>query len=157
MNDFVRKYFLILLLIVLPLSARANMIWPSIYIAEQYYTWYVIAIGLLIEFFAAKRFLNASWGKSALIVVSINLISALLGIFLIPISGITVEFMTLPFGSGTIDLSHWILDYAAAVLCNVIVEGLALKWIFKYSFLQNLWWLLCANAISVVICVFVPV
>lgn len=143
-------------LLSIPFTAKANMIWPSVYIVGQYYTWYVIIIGLLIEFLAIKCFLKCSWKKSALIAVTINVISAIIGFLLIPISGIAVEFLTLPFGGGTFQLSHWILDYIAAALCNVIIEGLALRLIFKYSFRQNFWWLLVANAISVIICVFVP-
>lgn len=152
MKNSAIKILTLLLMFIVPISANANLIWPSIYIAEQYYTWPVIVIGLLIEVFAVKFFLKASWGKSALMAVTMNLISALLGLCLIPISGIVVEILTAPFGGGTFHLSHWILDYIAALLCNVVIEGLALKWIFKYPFRRNFWWLLGANAISVIIC-----
>ncbi|MCM1421767.1 MAG: hypothetical protein NC224_10280, partial [Bacteroides sp.] len=137
-------------------SAKANMIWPSVYILDQYYSWYVIAIGLFVEFFATKFFLKVRWLKSALIAIVINLISAFVGILLIPISGIFVEFLSIPFGGGTFDISHWVLDYIAVALCNVVIEGLALKWVFKYPFKRNFWWLFGANSISVLICAFVP-
>lgn len=150
------KFILILLLILIPFSARANMVWPSIFIVQQYYTWYVILIGLIVEFFAVKIFLKVGWGKAAIIDVSMNAISALIGVLLIPASGIFVEFLTVPFGATTFHLSHWILDYVAAVLSNVVIEGLALKWIFKYPFKKNFLWLLGANAISVIICTAVP-
>lgn len=151
------KFMFLLLLILIPISAKANMIWPSIFIVQQYYTWYVIVIGLVIEFFAVKIFLKSTWSKSAVIAISMNAISALVGLLLIPVSGIIVELITLPFGGGTFQLTHWIFDYIAAVFCNVLIEGLALKWIFKYSFKQNFWWLLGANAISVLICAFNPI
>lgn len=157
MNNVSLKLLLLLLLIILPFSAKANMIWPSVYIINQYYSWYVILFGLVVEFIAIKLFLKVEWRKSALIAISMNLISALTGIFLIPISGIIVEFLTLPFGSGTFQLSHWILDYIAAVLCNVIIEGLVLKFIFKYTFKKNFWWLFGANSISVLVCAFIPI
>ncbi len=156
MKNNLYKFILLISLILIPISAKANMIWPSIIIVQQYYTWYVIAIGLIIEFFAVRIFLKSSWGKSALIAVTINAISALIGLLFIPASGIFVEIITLPFGGGTFQLTHWILDYIAAVLCNVVIEGLALKWIFKYPFKQNFLWLLSANAISVIICAFIP-
>lgn len=85
-----------------------------------------------------------------------NAISALVGLLLIPISGILVEFLMMPFGGGTFQLSHWIFDYLCVMLANTCIEGLALNFIFKYSFKTNFWWLLGANAISVIICVFVP-
>jgi len=157
MRKYSYKYPLLLLFIALPFSAKANMIWPSVYIIDQYYSWYVILIGLIVEFFAIKQFLKVNWGKSALIAISMNLISALTGIVLIPISGIVVEFLTIPFGGGTFQLSHWILDYIAAVLCNVFIEGLVLKLIFKYPFKKIFWWLLGANAISVMVCAFIPI
>lgn len=150
------KFLLLLLLIAIPFSAKANMVWPSLYIIDQYYSWYIILIGLIVEFFAIKLFLKVSWGKSALIAVTMNLISALIGLILIPVSGVIVEILTLPFGGGTFQLSHWILDYIAAVLCNVVIEGLAVKWIFKYPFKETFWWLLGANAISVIICAIIP-
>ena len=81
-----------------------------------------------------------------------NLVSAILGLLLIPVSGILIEILTIPFGGGTFQLSHWILDYLCAVLVNTCVEGLALKWIFKYQFKPNFWWLFCANLMSVLIC-----
>ncbi len=156
MNPLIKRILLLWLLILIPISAKANMIWPSVLIVQQYYTWYVIVVGLIVEFFATRIFLKVSWGKSALITLTMNAISALIGFLLIPVSGILVEILTLPLGVGTFHLSHWILDYIAVVLCNVVIEGLTLKWIFKYPFKRNFLWLAGANAISVVICVAIP-
>lgn len=150
------KLSILALMLILPLVAKANMIWPSIYIVDQYYTWYIIAAGLLIELLAAKFFLKVSWPKSALMVVVMNAISALAGLILIPLSGILLELLLLPTGTGTFDLSHWIADYILVVLLNTCVEGLALKVIFKSPFKTNFWWLFGANAISVIICAFMP-
>ena len=51
-----------------------------------------------------------------------NAISALIGLLLIPLSGILVEFLTIPFGGGTFQLSHWILDYLCVMLANTCIE-----------------------------------
>lgn len=150
------KYLLSSLLLAVPFAASANMVWPSLYIVGQYYSWYVILAGLLIETIAAHIFLKTSWIKSFGIMLATNAISALAGLLLIPLSGIFVEFLTMPFGGGTFQLSHWILDYLCVMLANTCIEGLALKLIFKYPFKTNFWWLFGANAISVIICVFVP-
>lgn len=136
-----------------PIVAYANMIWPSLYIIDQYYVWYVILAGLLIEIFAAHLFLKTNWGRSVFIMFVANAISAILGLLLIPVSGIVVELLTIPFGGGTFQLSHWILDYLCVVLANTIVEGLSIKWIFKFPFKSNFIWLLCSNLISVILCV----
>jgi len=156
MNTYNLKIALLVSVLVVPLAAKANMIWPSVYIVCQYYTWYVIAIGLIVEFFAIKFFAKASWVKSVVIVIVINAISAILGIYLIPISGIIGELILFPFSSGTFHLSHWVLAYLLAVFSNACVEGLALKLCFKYPFKKNYWWLMGANAVSVLICAFVP-
>ena len=61
------------------------MVWPSLYILSQVYCWYVIALGLVVEYFAVKFFGKVTWGKSAIIVALMNAISALVGWVLIPI------------------------------------------------------------------------
>lgn len=153
MNTNHLKYSMTATLLATPFLCKANMIWPSIYIVEQYLTWYVIIAGLIIETAAARHFLKTQWLKSFLIMLAANAISAIVGIVLIPFSGIIVELLTIPFGGGTFDISHWILDYIFAILCNTCIEGLALKLIFKYKFKPNFWWLFAANALSIIICI----
>lgn len=150
MENKLFKYSLAALALAVPLAASANLIWPSLFIVETYYTWYIILGGLIIETIAAKIFLKASWLKSLGMMAATNAISALVGVLFIPLSGITVELLTLPFGGSTFDVSHVVLDYICAVLVNTIVEGLALEWIFKYKLSRNFWWLFGANAISVI-------
>ena len=132
------------------------MVWPSLYILSQVYCWYVIALGLVVEYFAVKFFGKVTWGKSAIIVALMNAISALVGWVLIPISSIFTEFLLLPFGQGTFLLSHWIVDYVFVAFVNTCIEGLSMKWIFKYKFKRIFWWLFAANAISVALSVLVP-
>lgn len=155
------RYVLTGVLLAAPVAASANMIWPSLYIVEQYYVWYVIVAGLLIETIAAQIFLNTGWLKSFGMMLAVNAISALLGVLLIPTSGLAVEILMVPFDlaglpGGTFGISHWILDYLAVVAVNTVVEWLALHWIFKYPLKKNFWWMLGANSVSVVICVLVP-
>lgn len=149
------KYFKILvtaILLLLPFSAMANLIWPSVYIVEGYYSWYVILAGLLVETVCARYFLKLTWLVSFFVMLAVNAISALLGLVLIPASGIVVEIAMIPFSSPTFSVVNWILDFAAVFVVNALVEGLALKWIFKYPFKKNFRWLLAANAVSVLIC-----
>ncbi len=150
------KKSLLLLFLSVPLIASANVVWPSLYILSQVYCWYVMVLGLVVEFFAVKFLGKASWGKSAVIVAVMNAISALVGWILIPISGILTEFLLFPFEQGTFHLSHWIVDYVFVALVNTCIEGLSMKWIFKYSFKRVFWWLFAANAVSVALSVLVP-
>ena len=139
-----------------PLIVSANVVWPSLYILSQVYCWYVIVLGLVVEFFAVRFFGKASWGKAAVVTVVMNAISALVGWVLIPVSGILTEFLLLPFAPGTFQLSHWIVDYVFVALVNTCIEGLAMTGIFKYRFKRVFWWLLAANAVSVALSVLVP-
>ena len=109
-----------------------------------------------MEFFAVRFFGKASWGKSAIVVGVMNAVSALVGWILIPISGILTEILLLPFDQGTFHLSHWIVDYVFVALVNTCIEGLSMKWIFKYSFKRVFWWLFTANALSVALSVLFP-
>lgn len=150
------KKLLFLLFLSVPLIASANVVWPSLYILSQIYCWYIIVLGLVVEFFAIKFFGKASWKKSAIIAAVMNAISALVGLVLIPVSGILTEFLLFPFEQGTFHLSHWIVDYVFVALVNTCIEGLSIKWIFKYEFKHVFWWLFAANAVSVALSVLVP-
>lgn len=145
------------ILLATPFVASANIIWPSLFIVEQYYVWYVILAGLVIETIAARLFLKTSLLKSFFMMIVTNLISGLLGYILIPVSGLLTELLMFPCGTGTFSIFNWILDYLFAIAANTLVEGLALKLIFKYPLKHNLLWLFGANAISIIICIFVPV
>ena len=145
------KYSLacLILFLLIPIHASANMIWPSLYIMEGMVTWYVILIGLITEIVFVKCFLKHTFLKSVLIAFVMNVASTVLGIVVIPLSGIIVEVLMIPFGTGTFHPSHVIMSFIFAVLSNVLIEGLTVKWIFKYKFKKMFWWLFIANAISV--------
>lgn len=139
-------------LMLMPVTASANMVWPSLYIVKGLNSWYIILCGLITEFVFIKIFAKQTWLKAAVISFVMNVISALAGLILIPVSGIIGELILLPFGGGTFALSHWILSYILAVFSNVMLEGLSIRYIFKLK--KVFWWLLLANAISVIICIF---
>ena len=151
------KYILTVLLLATPFAVSANMIWPSLYILQDYYSWYIILTGLTFETIAAHIFLKTGWLRSLGIMAATNAIYAFNGLLLIPARGIAVEFLMLPFGGGTFQISHWILDYLCVVLANTCIEGLSLKWIFKYSFKSSFLWMAGANSISVILCAMVSI
>lgn len=149
------KYGLIYLVsfLLMPICASANMVWPSLYIAEGMRSWYVILIGLAAEIIFVKYFLKQSYLKSVLIAFVMNLVSTVLGVAVIPLSGFIGEILMIPFGTGTFHPTHWLMSYVFAVLSNVLIEGLTAKFIFKHKFKKMFWWLCVANAISVIICI----
>ena len=152
-EKFKYSFFCLILFSLMPLSVSANMVWPSLYIAEGMRSWYVILIGLLIEIIFVKFFLKESYFKSVLIAFIMNLASTVLGVVVIPLSGFIGEILMIPFGTGTFHLTHWLMSYVFAVLSNILIEGITIKIIFKKEFKKMFWWLCVANAISVIICI----
>ena len=143
----------LMLFLLMPVCASANMVWPSLYIAEGMRSWYVILIGFVVEIIFVKCFLKQSYLKSVLIAFVMNLASTVLGVVVIPLSGFIGEILMIPFGTGTFHYTHWLMSYVFAVLSNVLVEGLTVKFTFKHKFKKMFLWLCVANAISVVICI----
>lgn len=158
-----KKLFLLLpvmlTLIVIPVSASANIVWPSLYIAEGMHSWYVILCGILIEGAFIKIFTKKPIFTSLGLSVVMNAISTLVGIILIPFAGffgaISLELLNevWPIFGGTFGNAQWVLGYIITVFANVLTEGLALKFTGKLKFTKTFWWLLGANAISVIICI----
>ena len=156
------KKFLIAVLFILLFGnpVFADVVWPSLYIVGGMLSLYVIIAGLLIEWLFVKFFTDTTWKKSALVTFLMNLITCLLGIILIPISGLGVEILFdfvfrvyEKFGIGTFHWSHWLASYFAIILINTLIEGLVIKLMLKQKFKSVFWWLFGANTLSVLICV----
>ena len=145
------KKLLLSLLFIFLLSTPvfADVVWPSLYIATGIVSIKVIITGLLIEVFFVKFFTDTKWLKAGIITVVMNAVTCLLGMILIPISGLFVELLP----TKTFHWSHWLLDYLLAILLNTLIEGLIIKLILKLKFKNILWWLFIANAISILICI----
>ena len=146
-----------LLFVALPTVAGANVVWPSLYIVTGMMSWYIIIAGLIIEVLFIRFILKPTWVKSIVMAVGMNIASAVLGLFFIPFTGFiaTILYGLLPFAGGTFDLVLWGISYILAVLCNVGIEGLFLRLVFKLSFKKNFLWLVVANALSVIFAILV--
>lgn len=150
-----KKFFLCYLFWLLSSTpACANAVWPSLYIVTDYMSIHVIILGLITEIIFVKYFTKISWLKATGLSCVMNLISAALGFFLIPISGLAVELLLLPISVGTFHVSHWFFDFVAIIFLNTLIEGIFLRKILKTPFKEIFWWLFCANVCSVLYCVF---
>jgi len=149
------KYSIVCLLsfLLIPFCVCANIVWPSLYIAEGMRSWYVILTGFAIEIVFVKCFLKETYWKSIFIAFIMNLVSAVIGVVAIPLSGFIGEILMIPFGTGTFHPTHWLVSYFFAILSNVLVEGMTVKFVFKHNFKKMFWWLCVANAVSVIICI----
>ena len=151
------KSFLFLFYTTLPV--QADIIWPSLYIMKGMLSIKVILLGLIIELFFVKIFTKVNWLKACIISLLMNLISSIIGIILIPLSGLFTEFVFdfvfnayNKFGIGTFHWSHWLVSYLLIILLNTIIEGLFIKINLKLELRKIFWWLIIANALSVFLC-----
>ena len=149
----------IVLIIFFSFSVNADVVWPSLYIAKGMLSIKVILLGLFIELFFVKYFTKVDWKKASIITFLMNLITTVLGMIFIPISGLGSEFVFDfvfnaydKFGIGTFHWSHWLAAYLLVILINTFIEGLFIKLILKIKLLKTFWWLLIANIISVFLC-----
>ena len=145
------------LFISLPL--QADVVWPSLYIAKGMLSIKVILLGLIIELFFVKYFTKVSWKKASIVTFLMNLITTILGMIFIPLSGLGSEFVFEfvfhaydKFGIGTFHWSHCLTAYLLVIVMNTFIEGLFIKLSLKIKILKTFWWLLTANSISVFIC-----
>ena len=156
----IKNFVLIIALIIfVSLPANADVVWPSLYIAKGMLSIKVILLGLFIELLFVKYFTKVSWKKASIVTFLMNLITTILGIIFIPLSGLSSEFVFDfvfhaydKFGIGTFHWSHWLISYLLVIFINTFIEGLFIKLMLKLKLKKTFWWLLIANSISVFAC-----
>jgi hypothetical protein len=142
-------------LLLAPLTALADVVWPALYLETRLFTWWAIGLGLFIEFFFVRWLFALSVQKTALATVAANTVSALLGVVLIPISGIVWEVFPglvihKVFSIGTFNPLTWAATFILACLVTTSIEAIVYKYGFKFLVRRRaFFWLLAANALSV--------
>ncbi len=156
----IKNIALSIIFFILILPTAADVVWPSLYITKGMLSLKVIFLGLIIELFFVKYFTKIDWKKASIITILMNLITAILGILLIPLSGLGAEFVFEfvfhaydKFGIGTFHWSHWFVSYLLVIFINTLIEGVFIKLSLKLNLKQTFWWLFVANGISVLLCV----
>lgn len=146
-------FMCLITLLLMPIHASAyDMIMPSFDFLEAMLTWHIILIGLAVEIVFVKCFLKETLLKSVLIAFLMNVVSTVLGIVAIPLSGLIGELLLFMFP--TYHISHWILSFLFAAVLNATFEALTAKLIFKYKFKELFSWLCLTNAIFFIVCFF---
>lgn len=141
----------------LPALAHANVVWPALYLETRLFSWWAILIGLLVEFFFIRWLFGLSVSRAALADVSANSASAILGVALIPLSGLAWELfpasiINWTFGWGTFNPVTWGATFVLGCLVNAFLEGAVYKKWFapEFRFKSTMFlWLLVANSFSV--------
>ena len=153
------KIFILSFIFLFAPSVKADVVWPSLYIAKGMTSLHVILSGLAVESIFVKYFAKLIWKKAILISLLMNIVTTILGIVLIPLSGLFSELVFDAvfhvydkFGIGTFHWSHWLVSYLSVILLNTFIEGICVKIALNLRIKQTFMWLLAANAISVLIC-----
>jgi hypothetical protein len=141
-----------------PTAARADVVWPALYLEDRLFTVWAVALGLAIEAWFLWRMLKVgSVPQAAGISVLMNTASAILGILLLPLAGLAWELfpgsaLTLLFDFGTFNPITWVATAMLAVLVNFGVEGVVLSKGFEVVMDRRAFtWLAAANAITVAV------
>jgi len=156
-NILIRTLGIFGILAVLAPNAWANLIWPALIIETNLLSVWAIAVGLVIEFIVLYFLFNMEVRKAIIVDTSMNAISTLFGIVLIPLAGIVWEiFPGLPvyyiFDVGTFNPFTWTATFIFAVMITAIIEILVIIKIFNISIDKKHKYYLCvANIGSVAV------
>ena len=134
----------------------ADVIWPALFVEDRLFSLWPICLGLLVEFFFVRWLTTLSLGRCVVADCTMNAISALLGIFLLPIAGIAWEvfpgiLIYKVFHVGTFNPGTWAATFLFAVAINAALESAVLRFIFqqRQPYRRLFWWLCVANSLSV--------
>jgi len=137
------------------MTVLANVVWPALYLGGRLFTWWIIGTGLVIELFFVLWLTKATPARAVLMTLAMNALSAVVGIFGIPLSGIVWELIAsitiMPlFDWGTFNPVTWFVTCLLAALLNAVIETASLCLIFKVAWTRRLfWWLALANFVTV--------
>jgi hypothetical protein len=150
-----KKWLIVLALLLVAIPARADMVWPALYLETRIVTWWTIGLGLIVEYLFIRRLFGFDIKKAIIVDVLMNLTSTLLGILLIPLAGLAWEFFPgiviyKVFNIGTFNPGTWAMTFLFAVAINTALESCVIRWGFKTKVSKRKFWgLFVANAISV--------
>ena len=163
-SSTLRKCTLLLLFaFLLNSTAHADIVWPSLYIAEGMASLPVILAGLVVEIFFVKYCTKIKWLKAIAVAFLMNLVTSVIGLYTNTFSGLFLELILYYVGyhSPTFNWDHWILHYTTIIFINTLIEGVVVRLTLKLKLKNTFWWLFLANTISVMLCAiyihFVPI
>lgn len=133
----------------------ADFVWAALVLEGRLLAIPIILIGLVIEYFFVQKLTSFSVKRSVIADVTMNAVSLLLGILLIPLAGLAWEFtagslLYEQFNIGSFSYLAWTATFILAVLINTLIEYFVLRKIFKLEKIKSVFrWLFLANALSV--------
>jgi hypothetical protein len=114
----------------------ANMAWPALYVSTEIGKfWYLVFATILIEAIVIKVFLKFSWTKSFIASTIGNIISGLIGTFIMMFAMVLWHALVdklVP--NATFDIINWVATFILMCAGSVAIETLAIKLIYKEHF-----------------------
>jgi hypothetical protein len=138
-----------------PAVAQADMVWPALFLEPRLLSVPIVVLGLAIETAVLRFGFRMNWPKAVLASITVNAISTVLGVVLIPLAGIAWEFfpgllLYKALNMGTFNPLTWAATFLLAVAITTGVEVGALRIIFKVPLTARTWGLwFVANTASV--------
>ncbi len=133
----------------------ANLVWPSMLLTGRIVAVIPIAAGLAVELIYLRRCTSLRGIRCLWADLSMNLASALLGLGLIPLSGLGWELLACVtinplMGVGTFNPVTWVASFILAVITNAFVEGYVLwRWFGLILGRRGFWLLAAVNLVTV--------
>jgi hypothetical protein len=136
------------------LTLLADVVWPALFLEGRLLAWWVILIGLAVEWPFVRFLTHFTWKKALIANVAMNAASTIIGVILLPAAGIGWEFIGEAtfyhrLNVGTFNPVTWCATFLLAVLLSAAIELLTLRIAFKQKLgVRGFWWLCVANSIS---------
>ena len=130
-----KKLLKIILLFCIPLSLFADVVWPALYLETRMFSWWAITFGMIIEIIFIKYIFDFDFKKIIKIVFIANILSALIGIVAIPLSGILIELIPggilyYTLNLGTFNPITWGITFIVASFVTTYIEYIIYKKLF---------------------------
>jgi len=150
-----KKYSVIILLLLIPTQVFADMVWPALYAETKVSSVPIIGLSLLIEFYFFKWLFHVTRPKAALYTLAANMASGLIGILLRPLAGIIYELsigaiVGWLFNWGTFNPVAWFFVPIFSGAVNAYLELWTIQLLWKHEITwRNFMYTLGINAFTV--------
>jgi hypothetical protein len=126
------------------------MVWPALYVSQEFWVfWYLIIGTIFLETFTAKFVLNLSYSEAFWASLVGNLVSGLLGTFLM-MYGMLFWHMIADniVPHGTFDTRNWVMTFVLMCLGSVFIESLVVRVVVQQSLKKIFMAMLIGNFLS---------
>jgi hypothetical protein len=134
----------------------ADVVWPSLFLEKRLLSIWVISTGLVVEWLALwLGGFGLSWKRAVIVDLVMNAVSTIVGIALIPLSGLAWEvfpgaLLYKAFHYDTFNPITWLATLLLAIGLTTFIEAVVVRWGFKIALgRRRLWTLAAANLVSV--------